>query len=46
MKCPGAEKFAFAGEVLDTLASRFAVVPMGEHATAIEAARSLPVAAR
>ncbi|MBN9119306.1 MAG: polysaccharide deacetylase family protein [Planctomycetes bacterium] len=37
MKHPSTEKVAFAAEVLDTLAGRFSVVPMGEHASAVAA---------
>jgi hypothetical protein len=43
MRQPAAAKVAFASEVLDTLAARFAVVPMGEHAAAVAARQ--PVAA-
>ncbi len=35
MRQPAAAKVAFASEVLDTLAGRFDVVPMGEHAGAV-----------
>lgn len=36
MRRTAAGKVAFAGEVLDTLVRSFEVVPIGEHATAIE----------
>lgn len=43
MQRPAAEKVAFACEVLDTLGRSFTVVPMGEHAAAVEA-RTRPAA--
>lgn len=47
MRQESAKKVPFAAEVLDTLAARYTVVPMGEHASAASAAldRSLAVAA-
>lgn len=45
MRQPGAKKVAFAAEVLDALAGRFAVVPMGEHARVITARQPAVIAA-
>jgi len=42
MKQPSTKKLAFAAEVLDTLACRFTVVPMGEYAAAITARQPAP----